>query len=96
MTVMTTGANEVTEERRCHGPALFNDHWDPKRGKYWNCRDGCAETGREELMLPWGGRMPGFLLEADPCVTLTFQTSDFLGPMRSAFYHMGHFLPGGT
>lgn len=40
--------------------------------------------------------MPGFLSRGRSQSLLTFQTSDFLGPMRSAFYHMGHFLPGGT
>ena len=40
--------------------------------------------------------MPGFLSSCSSQSPLTFQTSDFLGAMRSAFYHMGRFLPGGT
>lgn len=41
--------------------------------------------------------MPGFLSRGRSQSLLTFQTSDFLGPMRVSFLpHRAHFLPGGT
>ena len=37
----------MTEEKRSHGPTLFSDYWDPKRGEVLElARDGCRDRTR--------------------------------------------------